>query len=142
LLVIFVLSVGVITIMQAVTRTTNYISETAQRTIALNLAKEELEAMYTIRNTNWRRRASQRNQCRLKADPMVDSKNDGCQNDGWIRAGRGIPKVVEKDGQVYTRFMQLSAFEVYNQNKDPAQRTCGRYQVWASLEEAKEWVKK
>lgn len=75
-MVIFVLSVGIITIMQAVTRTTNYISETAQRTIALNLAKEGIEAVYNIRNTNWRRRSSQRNACWLKANPMED-ESDG-----------------------------------------------------------------
>lgn len=115
LLVIFVLSVGIITIMQAVTRTTNYISETAQRTIALNLAKEGIEAVYNIRNTNWRRRSSQRNECWLKADPMVDEMDrwvtnggfprwewphepiilrgdkNGCQDDVWIHRGTFVP---------------------------------------------------
>ena len=62
--------------MQGINKTTTYISETAQRTIALSLAKEGLEAIYNIRNSNWRRWSDSKNMCRLKADPMVDSDND------------------------------------------------------------------
>jgi len=89
LVVVFVLSMGVLVIMQGINKTTTYISETAQRTIALNLAKEGLEAMYNIRNTNWRRRSDSRDKCWLKANPMVDEWNDGCANDRWFAwAGR------------------------------------------------------
>lgn len=84
LVVVFVLSMGVLVIMQGINKTTTYISETAQRTIALNLAKEGLEAMYNIRNTNWRRRSDSRDKCWLKANPMVDEGNDGCANDRWF----------------------------------------------------------
>lgn len=99
--------------MQAVTRTTNYISETAQRTIALNLAKEGIEAVYNIRNTNWRRRSSQRNQCWLKADPMVDETDGGvgffgdtrgrqigCQDDVWLRTGRWVIHQRARNGEI------------------------------------------
>jgi len=81
LVVVFVLSMGVLVIMQGINKTTTYISETAQRTIALNLAKEGLEAMYNIRNTNWRRRSDSRDKCWLKANPMVDEGNLGCEDD-------------------------------------------------------------
>ncbi len=84
LVVVFVFSMGVIVIMQGINKTTSYISETAQRTIALNLAKEGLEAMYNIRNTNWRRRSDSRDKCWLKVNPMVDEGNDGCANDRWF----------------------------------------------------------
>ena len=84
LVVVFVLSMGVLVIMQGINKTTTYISETAQRTIALNLAKEGLEAMYNIRNTNWRRRSDSRDKCWLKEKPMVDEGNDGCENDRWF----------------------------------------------------------
>ena len=72
---------GVLVIMQGINKTTTYISETAQRTIALNLAKEGIEAMYNIRNTNWRRRSDSRDKCWLKANPMVDEGNTGCEDD-------------------------------------------------------------
>jgi hypothetical protein len=84
LVVVFVLSMGVLVIMQGINKTTTYISQTAQKTVALNLAKEGLEAMYNIRNTNWRRRSDSRDKCWLKANPMVDEGNDGCANDRWF----------------------------------------------------------
>ena len=97
LVVVFVLSMGVLVIMQGINKTTTYISETAQKTIALNLAKEGLEAMYNIRNTNWRRRSDSRDKCWLKANPMVDEGNDGCANDRWF--GWFDRHYIEKDEQ-------------------------------------------
>ena len=72
---VFVLSMGVIAIIQGISRTTTYISETAQRTIALSLAREGIEGMYNIRNSNWRRWSDSRDKCRLKANPMIDEGN-------------------------------------------------------------------
>lgn len=97
LVVVFVLSMGVLVIMQGINKTTTYISETAQRTIALNLAKEGLEAMYNIRNTNWRRRSDSRDRCWLKANPMVDEGNPGCEDDRWF--GWIDRHYIEKDVQ-------------------------------------------
>ena len=97
LVVVFVLSMGVLVIMQGINKTTTYISETAQRTIALNLAKEGLEAMYNIRNTNWRRRSDSRDKCWLKANPMVDEGNPGCEDDRWF--GWIDRHYIEKDVQ-------------------------------------------
>lgn len=81
---LMVISTSLITIIMGVTRSVRYVSEMKQRTIALNLAKEGVEAMYNIRDTNWRRRSASRDACWLKADPMVDEGNDGCENDQWI----------------------------------------------------------
>ena len=97
LVVVFVLSMGVLVIMQGINKTTTYISETAQRTVALNLAKEGLEAMYNIRNTNWRRRSDSRDKCWLKANPMVDEGNLGCEDDEWIYPGEW--SIYQKDIQ-------------------------------------------
>lgn len=88
LIVIFVISMGLLVIIQGMSESHRYISETAQRTIALNLAKEGIEAVYNIRNSNWRRRSDQKNACRLKTDPTTDNNNDGCQNDPWISPWR------------------------------------------------------
>lgn len=101
LVVVFVFSMGVIVIMQGINKTTSYISETAQRTIALNLAKEGLEAMYNIRNTNWRRRSDTKNMCWLKADPMVDEGNPWCEDDGWIYPGEWAINKKEIQGNKY-----------------------------------------
>lgn len=80
-LILVIISTALITIISGITKTTRYISEMRQRTIALNLAKEGIEAVYNIRNTNWRRRSANRDQCWLKLNPMVDEGNTGCEDD-------------------------------------------------------------
>ena len=51
--------------------TTNYLTETRQKVMALNLAKEGVEIVYNIRNTNWRRRYEQKDACWLNANPFA-----------------------------------------------------------------------
>lgn len=72
-IVLFVFSTALIVVVQSLTRSTSYISEMTQKTIALNLAKEGIESVYNIRNTNWKRRSSQKNKCRLASDPMTET---------------------------------------------------------------------
>lgn len=82
ILILVIISTALITIISGVTKTIRYVSEMRQRTIALNLAKEGIEAVYNIRNTNWRRRSANRDQCWLKLNPMVDEGNTtGCEDD-------------------------------------------------------------
>ena len=111
LVVVFVLSMGVLVIMQGINKTTTYISETAQRTIALNLAKEGLEAMYNIRNTNWRRRSDSRDKCWLKANPMVDEGNPGCEDDEWIREWRYVTFLT---GEAWKKYHRVYAREPHS----------------------------
>ena len=72
ILILVIIATALITIIQGISKTTQYISEMRQRTIALNLVKEGIEAVYNIRDANWRRRSANRDQCWLKANPMID----------------------------------------------------------------------
>lgn len=65
LIVIFVISTALILIIRGISESHRYISETAQKTIALNLAKEGIEAVYNLRNSNWRKRSDKKNYCWL-----------------------------------------------------------------------------
>ena len=47
-----------------------------QKVTALNLAKEGVEVMYNIRDTNWRRRDSKKDLTWLKNDPLTIGNND------------------------------------------------------------------
>ena len=128
LVVVFVLSMGVIVIMQGIHKTTTYISETAQRTIALRLAREGIEGMYNIRNTNWRRRSDSRDKCWLKANPMVDEGNPGCEDDPWIHYVRGILLSQELGGNTYYRYAHTANWVTNDPTFPDEHRNCGRYQ--------------
>ena len=79
-----VLSVGLLSIILTMRRGFAYVQQSRQRVIALNLAREGIEAVYQIRNTNRQRRSSKKDQCRLKTNPMVDEANPGCEDDNWM----------------------------------------------------------
>ena len=59
---------GLILIIRGMSETHRYLSETAQKTIALNLAKEGIEAVYNLRNSNWRKWSDKKNECWLNVD--------------------------------------------------------------------------
>lgn len=77
LIVIFVISTGLILIIKGMSESHRYLSETAQRTVALNLAKEGIEAVYNLRNSNWRRWSDKKNECRI-ANLALDQNNEDC----------------------------------------------------------------
>lgn len=87
LLILVVISTALITIIASVSRTVRYVSEMRQRTIAMNLAKEGIESIYNIRNTNRRKRSANKDQCWLKNNPRTDEGNPGCENDKRIHQG-------------------------------------------------------
>lgn len=84
LIIVVIISTSLITILMGITKTTSYISEMRQRTIAMNLAKEGIESVYNIRDTNWRRRSASKDTCWLKVVPMIDEGNPGCEDDAWM----------------------------------------------------------
>ncbi len=72
IIVLRVFSTALIIGINAVNNSSRYLNRLRQQTIALNIAREGIESMYQIRDTNRRRRSSQKDQCRLKADPLSD----------------------------------------------------------------------
>ncbi len=63
--------------------------KTRKKVISVNLAREGMEGMYNIRDTNFKRWAGLRDRCWLKTDPLRD--DDGsCGNDPWIQTGYRI----------------------------------------------------
>ena len=85
LIVIFVISMGLILIIRGMSETHRYISETAQKTIALNLAKEGIEAVYNLRNSNWRKWSDKKDECWLMADTTNNAKD--CKTSDWVKQG-------------------------------------------------------
>jgi hypothetical protein len=60
------------------------INQSKANTIAINLTREAIEIIHNIRDTNWQRRPGQKDDCRLKKDPLSNEDNN-CTNDEWIQ---------------------------------------------------------
>ena len=82
LVVVVVISVGLLSVVVVLTNGMKYVQKTRQKVIAINLAREWMEAVYQIRDTNRTRWAWVKDQCRLKINPLVnDQSSDSCNDD-------------------------------------------------------------
>lgn len=88
LIIIVVISVGLLSVIVVLTDGMKYVQKTRQRVIALNLAREWMEAVYQIRDTNWMKWTWFKDSCWLKNNPLFDEWFDGdCTNDSWFTSG-------------------------------------------------------
>lgn len=72
IIVVLLISGGLLTVVDALKNSSIYLQKTRQKIIAINLAREGMEQVMNIRNTNRQKRAGQKEQTRLKTNPFVD----------------------------------------------------------------------
>lgn len=88
LVIIVVISVGLLSVVVVLTNGMRYVQKTRQKVVALNLAREWMEAVYQIRDTNWTRRAWIKDLCWLKINPLVDEwAAKWCRDDARFSTG-------------------------------------------------------
>lgn len=84
-----------------------YVQKTRQKVVALNLAREWMEAVYQIRDTNRTRRAGVKDACWLKINPLVDDyepfiwTTPSCTNDIRFTSGSYVLQRLTTGGQEY-----------------------------------------
>ena len=86
LIIISVISIGIMTLLSALRNSNIYVQKTRQKIIAINLAREWMEQIYNIRDTNRQRREWKKEWCWLKANPMTDQGTTWCENDEWFQS--------------------------------------------------------
>lgn len=90
-----------ITVIQALWNSNTYLQKTRQKIIAINLAREWLEQVINIRNTNRQKRAWDKETTRLKLNPSIDEWWDWLNNDFWFGSGNYIILTTTISGQQY-----------------------------------------
>lgn len=101
LIVIVVISVGLLSVVVVLNDGMKYIQKTRQKVIAINLAREWMEAVYQIRDTNRTRWAGVKDACWLKVNPLVDEWVERCNDDIWFSTGSYALQRLVADGQSY-----------------------------------------
>lgn len=86
-IMIIVFSAGMVGVFAVLRQWVQFAERTRQDVIAINLAREWVESVINIRNTNRLRRAWRKDQCRLKQNPMRDESNEWCADDQRIVSG-------------------------------------------------------
>lgn len=85
LFMVIIISVGILWILVALNNGFAFLQRSREKTIAINLAREWIEAVYQIRDSNRKRRGWKKENCRLKANPLLTSPD--CELDPWMTAG-------------------------------------------------------
>lgn len=107
LVIIVIVSVGLLSVVVVLTNGMKYVQKTRQKVIALNLAREWMEAVYQIRDTNRTRRAWVKDKCWLKINPLVDDyepfiwATPSCINDIRFASGSYVLQRLSTGGQEY-----------------------------------------
>lgn len=81
---ITIISFWIIWVLTSISFWTVNIEKIRKEIIAINIAREWMEAVYNIRDTNWLRWSWKKEYCWLKTNPLVDNWNDWCENDPWM----------------------------------------------------------
>lgn len=99
MVVIFLAAGSILWIIRIIIVAVHEVDKSKNEIIALNLAREGIEAVYQIRNTNRMRWSGKRDQCWLKREPLFDRGNLWCQDDEWI--GKGVYQLlsIERDSR-------------------------------------------
>jgi len=80
LLALVVISVGLMSVIGMMHAALNYTDRAKQKTVGINIAKEGVESVYTIRDTNWLRRSGKKDANRLCTHPnlALDASEESC----------------------------------------------------------------
>jgi prepilin-type N-terminal cleavage/methylation domain-containing protein len=125
LIVIVILSVGLLSVVVVLTDGMGYVQKTRQKIIALNLAREWMEAVYQIRDTNRMRRAWVKDQCWLKINPLLDEWNSACFTDDLrFTSGAYVLQRLSTGGQEYFALTGMMSWIILEN---------GTYNSWFSL---------
>jgi hypothetical protein len=102
----FLLTIGFFSIVSMLNNGMRFTQIIKTKIVAINLAREGIESMFQIRDTNRQRRSSNRDKCWLKVNPLVDEI--GGPGDEWCdvldkRLGSGSYIIVTAEtwGQKY-----------------------------------------
>lgn len=75
-LIIVIVSIGIVTVVTALSSGNKYLQRSREKIIAINLAREWVEQMINIRDSNWKKNAGRKEETRLRKNPIenIDSR--------------------------------------------------------------------
>jgi len=96
-----------------------FAERTKTNIIAVNMAREWIEWVYNIRDTNRQRWWIKKEQCWLKIDPLTDEwpANSGCWDDGWVGNDKNyvlLSKDTSPNKYLYLRYMGNTPLNINN----------------------------
>lgn len=88
LITLIIISIALISVISLMRAAVSYVEKTRQETIAINLAREGMEAVSILRNTNRLRRWGSKDANWLCSDPHMDSPSTDTDCGAWLQSGQ------------------------------------------------------
>jgi len=116
------------------------IAQSQAKTQTINLSREGIEIVHNIRDTNWMRRSWQKEECRLKADPLAND-DDICSNDDRIQAWRyTITQKTTENNQQYFALQAIAGTDLDQAHNARAIsgdiQVCDQWYLWENCDTA------
>ncbi len=74
-LIVVIVSIGIVTVVTGLNSGNKYLQKSREKIIAINLAREGVEQMINIRDSNRRKNAGRKEETRLRTNPIKDVDN-------------------------------------------------------------------
>jgi len=102
-IIVFLLSVGLAGVISALQKWLSFIQQTREQVLAINLAREGIEQLFVVRDSNRRSWAGKKEACWLKIDPLSLQEGNPviCDDDAWMQSGNYILLTWVIGGQQY-----------------------------------------
>ncbi len=146
-----IIAIGLLTIIGLMQTSISYTDRTRQETIAINIAREWMETVYTIRNTNRLRWSGKRDANRLCADSSLEANTGASSCGAWIQSGISYTiRLTWSDSSLYP-YLSGTAYTLDLKDNIPDdifllyygtwnhQHIPMRYQWWSSSQTTAEW---
>lgn len=85
IIAVTIISTWIMGVYSIVNYAIKFVDATKVKVTGINIAREGIEWVFNLRDTNWKRWWGNKDQCWLKADPLVDEWSDWCANDTWFK---------------------------------------------------------
>ena len=146
-----IIAIGLLTIIGLMQTSITYTDRTRQETIAINMAREWMETVYTIRNTNRLRRSGKRDANRLCVDSSLEANTWSSSCGIWIQSGTSYTiRLTGSDTSPYPYLSgTTSTLDIKDNTPDDIfllyygtgnrQKIPMRYQWWSGTQTTAEW---
>ena len=114
LVVIVIIWIWLIWVISVLTYSYKFLFNVSNRVTAVNLAREGMEGVFSIRNTNWIRWWGKKDKCWLKVNPLTDEWSEGCEDDTWFNSGSYILWITGSSEKYFYLSSQSPALSVWN----------------------------
>ena len=108
MIAIALIGLGLAGILRLLSEGLSFVDRTRQDVVAINLAREWVEAVFSLRNSNWRKWSWKKDKCWLASDTFAVYPGTDCETIAWLGSWTYILSGQQINGQRYFTLIPAS----------------------------------